>query len=102
MWGLLSAYVSATRTEQSKKDSSSSIETVSADELEANLASDLKEVFKYTPGVEAQGSGRFGIGGFNIRHTSNDGCFTLLKRIDSKLLTILILNKRNHLFDDIN
>ncbi len=59
--------VTGTRTEQSKKDSSSSIETVSADELEANLANDLKEVFKYTPGVEAQGSGRFGVGGMNIR-----------------------------------
>lgn len=59
--------VSGTRTEQSKKNASSSIETVSSEELDKNLVGDLKEALQYTPGVEAQGSGRFGISGVNIR-----------------------------------
>ena len=59
--------VSATRTEQSKADVSSSIETVSADDIDSTLSNDVKEALKYTPGVNAQGTGRFGISGFNIR-----------------------------------
>ncbi|WP_413284094.1 TonB-dependent hemoglobin/transferrin/lactoferrin family receptor [Vibrio sp. MA40-2] len=59
--------VSGTRTEQSKKDASSAIETISAEDLENNLAGDLKQAFQYTPGVNAQGSGRFGVSGINIR-----------------------------------
>lgn len=59
--------VSGTRTEQSKKDASSSIVTVSAETLDKNLVGDLKEALTYSPGVDAQGSGRFGISGVNIR-----------------------------------
>ncbi len=59
--------VSGTRTEQSKKDVSSSIDVISAEDMNKNVVSDLKEVFQYTPGVDAQGSGRFGVSGVNIR-----------------------------------
>ncbi|MCG9580760.1 TonB-dependent hemoglobin/transferrin/lactoferrin family receptor [Vibrio tubiashii] len=59
--------VSATRTEQSKADVSSSIETVSSEDIDNTLSTDVKQALKYTPGVNAQGSGRFGISGFNIR-----------------------------------
>ncbi|KJY83892.1 ligand-gated channel [Vibrio galatheae] len=59
--------VSATRTEQSKADVSSSIETVSSEQIDNTLSTDVKQALKYTPGVNAQGSGRFGISGFNIR-----------------------------------
>jgi len=59
--------VSATRTEQNKKDVSSSIETVSSAQIDDTLATDLKQALQYTPGVEVEGSGRFGIAGFNIR-----------------------------------
>lgn len=59
--------VSATRTEQNIEDVSSSVEKVSRQELDQNMTTDLKDTFKYTPGVQAQGSGRFGVSGFNIR-----------------------------------
>ncbi|MDE1224425.1 TonB-dependent hemoglobin/transferrin/lactoferrin family receptor [Vibrio aestuarianus] len=59
--------VSATRTEQSKKDVSSSIETISAKELESTMSNDLQQALSYTPGVDALGDGRFGISSFNIR-----------------------------------
>lgn len=59
--------VSATRTEQSKKDVSSSIETISAKELESTMSNDLQQALSYTPGIDALGDGRFGISSFNIR-----------------------------------
>lgn len=59
--------VSATRTEQSKKDVSASVATVSSEEMKKNLNGNLKDALKYTPGVDAQGSSRFGISGVNIR-----------------------------------
>ncbi|OBT15531.1 ligand-gated channel [Vibrio sp. UCD-FRSSP16_10] len=59
--------VSATRTEQNKSDVSSSVATVSRDDLDAQMNNNLKDTLKYTPGVQAQGSGRFGVSGFNIR-----------------------------------
>ncbi|OEF27628.1 TonB-dependent hemoglobin/transferrin/lactoferrin family receptor [Vibrio rumoiensis] len=59
--------VSATRTEQDIKDVSASIETVSSNDINQEMATDPKQALKYTPGVDAQGSGRFGISGYNIR-----------------------------------
>ncbi|WP_257286554.1 TonB-dependent hemoglobin/transferrin/lactoferrin family receptor [Endozoicomonas sp. SESOKO1] len=59
--------VSATRTEQSIEDVSSSVASVSADEMDANLASDIQDAVKYVPGVSVAGNGRFGLNGFNIR-----------------------------------
>lgn len=63
--------VSATRTEQSKQDASSAIETVSSDDIDKEMAGDIKEALKYTPGVRIKGSGRFGISGANIRGVSD-------------------------------
>jgi len=59
--------VSATRIEQDKKDVSSSVEVVEREQLDQSMTSNLKDTFKYTPGVEAQADGRFGVSGFNIR-----------------------------------
>ncbi|WCE30621.1 TonB-dependent hemoglobin/transferrin/lactoferrin family receptor [Vibrio sp. SCSIO 43137] len=59
--------VSATRTELAKQDAPSSIETVSAEQMEQTMAGDIKQALKFTPGVDVKGSGRFGISGFNIR-----------------------------------
>ncbi len=64
--------VSATRTEQSKADVSSSIESVSSEDIDNQMSNDIKQALQYTPGVEAQGSGRFGISGFNIRGVEGD------------------------------
>ncbi len=59
--------VSATRIEQDKKDVSSSVAVVDRSKLDDTMTSELKDTLKYTPGVDVQGSGRFGVSGFNIR-----------------------------------
>nr|VVV04219.1 Hemin receptor [Aliivibrio wodanis] len=63
--------VSATRTEQSIKDVSSSISKVTADDIENTMANDIQDALKYTPGVSANGGGRFGLSGFTIRGMSD-------------------------------
>ncbi|WP_159652871.1 TonB-dependent hemoglobin/transferrin/lactoferrin family receptor [Vibrio atypicus] len=64
--------VSATRTEQNKADVSSSIETVTSESINSQMSSDVQQALQYTPGVEANGGGRFGISGFNIRGVEGD------------------------------
>lgn len=64
--------VSATRTEQNIKDVSSSVSSVSSESMESHLASNPQQALKYTPGVEVQGQGRFGISDYNIRGTDGD------------------------------
>ena len=59
--------VSATRTEQDIKDVSASVETVSSNDIDNQMATDPQQALKYTPGVDAEGTGRFGISGYNIR-----------------------------------
>ncbi|RJX69996.1 TonB-dependent hemoglobin/transferrin/lactoferrin family receptor [Vibrio sinensis] len=59
--------VSATRTEQNIEDVSSSVATVSRSQLDNTMTNNLQDTLKYTPGVEAEGGGRFGVSGFNIR-----------------------------------
>ncbi|MGD8108939.1 TonB-dependent hemoglobin/transferrin/lactoferrin family receptor [Vibrio sp. TRT 17S01] len=59
--------VSATRIEQDKEDISSSVAVVDRKQLDETMTSTLKDTLKYTPGVDAQGGGRFGVSGFNIR-----------------------------------
>lgn len=59
--------VSATRTEQNKQDVSSTIGSVSSEDIDSQLATDLKDALDKEPGVNATTEGRFGISGFNIR-----------------------------------
>lgn len=59
--------VSATRTEQKKQDVSGSISSISTEQMQNKMASNVKEALRDVPGVTANGSGRFGMSGFNIR-----------------------------------
>ena len=59
--------VSATRTEQETADISSSVGVVDRQQLNSNLAQDLRQAVKKEPGVVIEGQGRFGLSGFNIR-----------------------------------
>lgn len=59
--------VSGTRTDQSSRDISSSVESVQRDDMDRNLANDMQQALKYSPGVEVHTEGRFGISQFNIR-----------------------------------
>ncbi|MEZ8195747.1 TonB-dependent hemoglobin/transferrin/lactoferrin family receptor [Vibrio cortegadensis] len=63
--------VSATRTEQNLKDVSSSISTVSSNDIDNTMSNSIQDVLKYTPGVTANGGGRFGLSGFTIRGMSD-------------------------------
>ncbi|MDA0128659.1 TonB-dependent hemoglobin/transferrin/lactoferrin family receptor [Vibrio sp. MarTm2] len=64
--------VSATKTEQNKTDVSSSIETVSAEDINKSLSTDLKQALDKTPGITVTTEGRFGISGFTIRGMGGD------------------------------
>ena len=70
--------VTATRTSQAKKDVSSSIANETRADLDLNLAHDLKEALKYTPGAAATGGGRFGLSGFNIRGAEGSRVKTMI------------------------
>lgn len=59
--------VSATRTEQQLEDVAGSVSVVTEADIEKNLSSDLRDVFKYTPGVSVETDSRHGIQGINIR-----------------------------------
>ncbi|ART80508.1 TonB-dependent hemoglobin/transferrin/lactoferrin family receptor [Oceanisphaera avium] len=70
--------VSATRHEQLKKEVSSSIATATRQEMDTNLVHTIGEALKYTPGVAATGSGRFGLSGFNIRGVEGSRIKTMI------------------------
>ncbi|MGF1681888.1 TonB-dependent hemoglobin/transferrin/lactoferrin family receptor [Photobacterium minamisatsumaniensis] len=62
--------VSGTRSEQSIKNVPSSVSKVTSDDIEQNLATDLKQALKYEPGVQVNGQGRFGMEDFTVRGMS--------------------------------
>lgn len=59
--------VAATLTEEKVGDVASSVSVVNADEIEAQVATDVRDVLRYEAGIEVQSAGRFGLSGFNIR-----------------------------------
>lgn len=59
--------VSATRTEKKLVDVAASVSVLTREELEKNLSTDIRDMLRYEPGVEATNAGRFGLSGFNIR-----------------------------------
>ena len=64
--------VSATRTEQNIEDVSSSVASVTSEEMDTNLVTDIQDAVKYVPGVSVGGTGRFGLNGFVIRGMGNN------------------------------
>lgn len=62
--------VSGTRSEQSIKNVPASVSKVTSEEIEQNLATDVKQALKYEPGVMVNGRGRFGMEDFTIRGMS--------------------------------
>ena len=59
--------VSATRTQQNINNVSSSVASVSEDDLNTSLATNIQDAVKFIPGVSVAGMGRFGLNGFTIR-----------------------------------
>ena len=59
--------VSATRTEQQLDEVASSIVVISAEQMDQQMASDIRDMVRYEPGVVVGSDSRFGLSGFNIR-----------------------------------
>ncbi|MCD9514475.1 TonB-dependent hemoglobin/transferrin/lactoferrin family receptor [Photobacterium carnosum] len=59
--------VSGTRTEESIKNIPASVAKITAEQMNKNLATDVKQALKYEPGVSVNGNGRFGMEDITIR-----------------------------------
>ncbi|PSW33325.1 TonB-dependent hemoglobin/transferrin/lactoferrin family receptor [Photobacterium phosphoreum] len=59
--------VSGTRTEESIKNIPASVAKVTSEQMNKNLATDVKQALKYVPGVSVNGQGRFGMEDITIR-----------------------------------
>lgn len=60
--------VVANKSERSVREIAANVTVVSREDINANLATSVAEVFRYTPGVDYEASGsRFGTEGINIR-----------------------------------
>lgn len=74
--------VSGTRSEQSIKNIPSSVSKVSSEDIEQNLATDVKQALKYEPGVQVNGQGRFGMEDFTVRGMSGSRVKVLVDGVE--------------------
>ncbi|MCG9728396.1 TonB-dependent hemoglobin/transferrin/lactoferrin family receptor [Shewanella sp. Isolate13] len=63
-------------------DVSGSVAAITSDDLARQLASNLQDAIKAEPGVEMAGTGKFGLGSFNIRGMSEDRVKLLIDGIE--------------------
>ncbi|MGI2259896.1 TonB-dependent hemoglobin/transferrin/lactoferrin family receptor [Shewanella sp. GXUN23E] len=61
---------------------SGSVAAISADQLQSSLANNLQDAIKAEPGVEVAGTGKFGLGSFNIRGMTDDRVKLLIDGIE--------------------
>ncbi|NVJ70582.1 MAG: TonB-dependent hemoglobin/transferrin/lactoferrin family receptor [Alphaproteobacteria bacterium] len=59
--------VSATRTAERLEDVAATVSVLDQEQLDQIMATDIRDMLRYEPGVEATNAGRFGLSGFNIR-----------------------------------
>ena len=59
--------VSATRSEKQLKDVAGSVTVVDEEQIEKEMATDIRDLVRYEPGVDVSSDGRTGSKGFNIR-----------------------------------
>ncbi|MFC7049664.1 TonB-dependent hemoglobin/transferrin/lactoferrin family receptor [Emcibacter nanhaiensis] len=59
--------VSATRTENRLVDVPATITVIDEEKIDSILSTDIRDMLRYEPGVEATNDGRYGLSGFNIR-----------------------------------
>ncbi|MCU0754751.1 MAG: TonB-dependent hemoglobin/transferrin/lactoferrin family receptor [Xanthomonadales bacterium] len=65
--------VVASRSEESLREATATVSTVTREQIERTQAQDLRELFRYEPGVSVSGSyGRFGLGDVRIRGLSGN------------------------------
>ncbi|WP_264877170.1 TonB-dependent hemoglobin/transferrin/lactoferrin family receptor [Vibrio agarivorans] len=64
--------ITATRSSSPIEDTAASVAIITADDIEANMVTDLGDLFKYTPGVTVDSTSRQGVQGINIRGMSGN------------------------------
>lgn len=65
--------VVASRSEESVREATATVSTVTREQIERSQTQDLRELFRYEPGVSVSGSyGRFGLGDVRIRGLSGN------------------------------
>ncbi|MGR5119348.1 TonB-dependent hemoglobin/transferrin/lactoferrin family receptor [Vibrio astriarenae] len=64
--------ITATRSSSPIEDTAASVAIITADDIEANMVTDLGDLFKYTPGVTVESTSRQGVQGINIRGMSGN------------------------------
>ena len=75
--------VSATRTEKQVKDIAGSVVVVDEEQIEKNMATDIKDLVRYEPGVTVASGGRFGSKGFNVRGMDGNRVKIMVDGVDA-------------------
>lgn len=70
--------VTTSRSERDINEIASSITVVDSEQIDQQTITDIRELVRYEPGVVVEGSGRFGLSGFNIRGINGDRILMLL------------------------
>jgi hemoglobin/transferrin/lactoferrin receptor protein len=71
--------VTATRTERDLDSVPATVTVKSAEDIEQELARDIRDLVRYEPGVSVGGTGdRFGLGGFSIRGIGGNRVLTMI------------------------
>jgi hemoglobin/transferrin/lactoferrin receptor protein len=71
--------VTATRTESDIADTAATVSVLTEQDIERQLARDIRDLIRYEPGVSVGGTGdRFGLGGFTIRGIGGNRVLTLI------------------------
>ncbi|TKB53073.1 TonB-dependent hemoglobin/transferrin/lactoferrin family receptor [Ferrimonas aestuarii] len=75
--------VSASRTSTQKaEDVAAAMTVVNAEQIDDELITDISQLVRYEPGVEASGRGRFGLQDFNIRGISGNRVKIMVDGVD--------------------
>lgn len=76
--GIESITVSASRTERDINEIASTVTVIDSKKIDQQLVTDIQQLVRYEPGVVVEGSGRFGLSGFNIRGINEDRILMLV------------------------
>lgn len=73
--------VSATRTEREINEIAANVTRIKAEDIDAISTNNIRDLFRYEPGVAVEGSGRFGLSNINIRGINGDRVLILLDKV---------------------
>lgn len=70
--------VNASRSERDINEIASTVTVINSETIDQQLVNDIQKLVRYEPGVVVEGSGRFGLSGFNIRGINEDRILMLV------------------------